>query len=275
MTKSERFQVLVVGAGPAGIAAAAAAAPAASERHAVGIVDDNPAIGGQVWRGGTPLAGDRLAARSLQRFPLAKVTTICGTQIVAQPEPGILLAERDGRPIELRYGKLVLATGARERFLPFPGWTLPNVFGAGGLQALVKSGFPVSGKRVIVAGSGPLLLSVAACVQEHGAVVPLVAEQAPWHRVLGFGLKLTWLGLRKLLQGGSYRWAFRGTRHATGCWPTAVHGTAKVEAVTFRAGKRTWTEPCDMLACGVRPGAQLGIATAAGLRGPQQRGRGR
>ncbi len=51
-------------------------------------------------------------------------------------------------------------------------------------------------------------------------------------------------------KAAAYRWALRGTRYATGCWPTAVHGTAKVEAVTFQAGKRTWTEPCDMLACG-------------------------
>ena len=54
---------------------------------------------------------------------------------------------------------MILATGARELFLPFPGWTLPNVMGAGGLQALVKSGLPIDGKAVVVAGSGPLLLA--------------------------------------------------------------------------------------------------------------------
>ncbi len=242
----ERYQVLIVGAGPAGIAAACAASKAAS----VGVVDDNPAGGGQIWRGGVPPRGDRLAAKWLRRFSQAKVVRIYGTQIVAQPEPGVLLAERDGRPLELRYEKLILATGARERFIPFPGWTLPNVFGAGGLQALVKSGMPVSGKRVLVAGSGPLLLSVAAFLQEHGAQVPLVAEQAPWHRIAGFGLQLARLGLRKLLQGAAYRWALRGTRYSIGCWPTAVHGKAKVEAVTFQRGKRSWTEPCDILACG-------------------------
>src|SRR5208283_2329564 len=105
-----------------------------------------------------------------------------GTQVVAQSEPGLLLAECNGEPVELHYKKLILATGARERFLPFPGWTLPNVVGAGGLQALVKLGVPVRDKRVVVAGSGPLLLSVAAYLKEHGAVVPLVTEQAPWLR---------------------------------------------------------------------------------------------
>ena len=62
---------------------------------------------------------------------------------------------------------LILATGARERFLPFPGWTLPNVMGAGGLQAMVKSGLRFAGKRVVVAGTGPLLLAVAAYLREQ------------------------------------------------------------------------------------------------------------
>lgn len=265
MTKHERFQVLVIGAGPAGIAAACEAGQAAS----VGVVDDNPAAGGQIWRGGTPPGDDRLAAKWLQRFQHAKVVRMHGTQVVAQPEPGVLLAERDSQPVELRYEKLILATGARERFIPFPGWTLPNVTGAGGLQALVKSGVPVSGKRVIVAGSGPLLLSVAAFLQKHGAVVPLVAEQAPWRRVAGFGLKLAWLSPRKLLQGAAYRWAVRGTRYELGCWPTAAHGNAKVEAVTLQGGKRSWTEPCDILACGfgLAPNLELPLLLGCEVRG--------
>jgi NADPH-dependent 2,4-dienoyl-CoA reductase/sulfur reductase-like enzyme len=246
MAQPERFDVLVIGAGPAGIAAACAASEVAS----VGVVDDNPAAGGQIWRGGTPPLRDRLAARWLQRFQQAKVTRIHGTQVVARLEPGVLLTERDGQPVELRYEKLILATGAREQFLPFPGWTLPNVVGAGGLQALVKSGMPVRGKRVIVAGSGPLLLSVAAFLQQHEAIVPLVTEQAPWHRVARFGLQLPRLAPGKLLQGIAYRWALRHTRYALDCWPTTAHGTTKVEAVSLRAGQRTWTEACDILACG-------------------------
>ncbi|MGO9109484.1 MAG: FAD-dependent oxidoreductase [Thermoguttaceae bacterium] len=257
MGMHERFQVLVVGAGPAGIAAACAAGAAAS----VGVVDDNPAAGGQIWRGGAPPAGDFQAAKWLRRFEQAKIARIHGLQVVAQPEPGVLLAECDGRPVALHYDKLILATGARERFLPFPGWTLPNVVGAGGLQALVKSGVPVGGKRVIVAGSGPLLLSVAVSMRQQGATVRMVAEQAPWKRVAGFGLQLAWLSPGKLLQGAAYRWALRGTRYAFGCWPTAVHGNARVEAVTLQAGKRTWTEGCDILACGfgLAPNLELPI----------------
>ncbi len=127
---------------------------------------------------------------------------------------------------------------------------MPNVVGAGGLQALLKAGLPVDGKRIVVAGSGPLLLSAAAYARQCGAIVSVVAEQAPWIRVASFGLQLLWLGPSKLWQGAGCRWLLRNTRYVTGCWPTAAHGNDRIEAVTLRRGGRTWTEPCDILACG-------------------------
>ena len=114
-----------------------------------------------------------------------------------------LLAEDSTVFCELRYEKLVLATGARERFLPFPGWTLPNVMGAGGLQAMVKSGLPIRGKRVIVAGTGPLLLAVAAYLRKHGAEIPVICEQASWSSLARFGAGAGWPGRRRLSRGFS------------------------------------------------------------------------
>jgi NADPH-dependent 2,4-dienoyl-CoA reductase/sulfur reductase-like enzyme len=245
MATHEQFEILVVGAGPAGIAAACSASSAAK----VGLVDDNPTPGGQIWRGGRPPTGDRLA-NWLNRLAEVKIERILGTQLVSAPEPNVLLAERNGTAVELHYDKLILATGARERFLPFPGWTLPNVVGAGGLQALLKAGLPVEGKRVVVAGSGPLLLSVAAYAQQRGAKVAVVAEQAAGLRVAAFGMQLLWLSPGKLSQGLGYRWLLRSARYLTGCWTTAAHGSTMIEAVTLQAGGRTWTEPCDILACG-------------------------
>jgi len=107
----------------------------------VGLVDDNPSFGGQIWRGEFESGHDKNAVRwsHLLRGPRGH-EVVRDKKCFHQPEAGVLLAEGSDSVRELRYQNLVLATGARERFLPFPGWTLPNVMGAGGLQAVVKSG---------------------------------------------------------------------------------------------------------------------------------------
>ncbi|HET9713501.1 MAG TPA: FAD-dependent oxidoreductase, partial [Pyrinomonadaceae bacterium] len=163
--------VLVVGAGPAGMAAAYRAA---QSRARVAVVDDNPAAGGQIWRGEQAKPASREAQAWFERIRSVEIQFINGARVFQQPRPGTLLAETPEGVRELSYTNLVLATGARERFLPFPGWTLPNVMGAGGLQALVKTGLPIEGKRVVVAGSGPLLLAVAAYLRGRGAEVLLI-----------------------------------------------------------------------------------------------------
>ena len=166
----------------------AAAVSAAKSGVRVGIVDENPSLGGQIWRGETSSGSHSVEASSwLNQVKTSSVTHLQGKRVFHQPEPGVLLAEGLDDVAELSYRTLVLATGARERFLPFPGWTLPNVTGAGGLQALVKSGLPIKGKRVVVAGTGPLLLAVAAYLRKHGAEIPMICEQASWSRLAKFG----------------------------------------------------------------------------------------
>jgi NADPH-dependent 2,4-dienoyl-CoA reductase/sulfur reductase-like enzyme len=155
-----------------------AAVRAAEAGAHVGIVDDNASLGGQIWRG--EAKHEETAAQWISRLRTAGATTLCGLRVFHQPEAGVLLAETNENVHVLSYAKVVLATGARERFLPFPGWTLPNVTGVGGLQALVKSGLPIRGKRVVIAGTGPLLLAVAAYLREHGAEIPIICEQASW-----------------------------------------------------------------------------------------------
>jgi NADPH-dependent 2,4-dienoyl-CoA reductase/sulfur reductase-like enzyme len=127
---------------------------------------------------------------------------------------------------------------------------LPGAFGAGGLQALVKAGFSVGSRRVIVAGSGPLVLAVASFLLDHGAYVPLIAEQAPRGRLLRFAGSLLWQQPFKLLEALALRWKTRGTSYRTGCWPIRAVGHKRLESVTLTDGVRTWTEPCDALACG-------------------------
>jgi NADPH-dependent 2,4-dienoyl-CoA reductase/sulfur reductase-like enzyme len=253
-------EVLIVGAGPAGIAAATAAR--AYGRQVI-LLDDNAAPGGQIWRGTTtssaekPARGeDALRRQALDLLARSGAVVMSGYRVFDAPEPATLHAiceGGDGSFVEsFRYEKLILATGARERLLPFPGWTLPGVYAVGGLQALVKGGFSVQGKRIVVAGTGPLLLAVAAHLKDAGATIVSIAEQAPLPRLAAFALSLASHPM-KIWQGLEYRAALIRSPFRTGCWP--VEAIANIDCTSLSAvrltdGKRSWEEPCDLLACG-------------------------
>jgi NADPH-dependent 2,4-dienoyl-CoA reductase/sulfur reductase-like enzyme len=242
--------LLIVGAGPAGLAAAYRAAQSGLR---VTVVDDNPGVGGQIWRGEQAKPVSPEARAWFEKICSVDIQILNGARVFQQPSAGTLLAETSRGVCELSYTSLVLATGARERFLPFPGWTLPNVMGAGGLQALVKTGLPIEGKGVVVSGSGPLLLAVASYLRGRGADVLLIAEQASSMRLAKFGLGLVrqkgklsqaWR-LKKELSGKDAK-----TRYLSASWVVAAHGTDKLEGVTlFQHGQRRQVD-CDYLACG-------------------------
>src|SRR3954468_16884109 len=128
-----------------------AAASAVAESGArVAIVDAGPRLGGQYWRhraGHEPAVVRRARGEHLPESPVWFV------------EPGFRL-HTPSRTVEA--DQLVLATGAHDRSLPFPGWTLPGVVTVGGAQALLKGHGVLVGRRVVVAGAGPFLLAVAA-----------------------------------------------------------------------------------------------------------------
>ena len=253
--------VLVVGAGPAGLAAAWRAA---SEGLRVAVVDDNPSSGGQIWRGEENKPTSPEAQLWLERVRSVNIRFIRGARIFHQAQPGTVLAETTTGTLELSYTNLILATGARERFLPFPGWTLPNVTGAGGLQALVKTGLPIQGKRVVIAGTGPLLLAVAAYLLDQRANVLLIAEQASSLKLAKFGLAL--VGAGKSGQAFEMKLRLKTVKYLNGCWPAAAHGNDKLESVAlFRAGRR-WQVACDYLACGFHLVPNLELAELLGCR---------
>lgn len=247
-----KFDVLVVGAGPAGIAAACAASESGAR---VGIVDDNPAVGGQIWRGGAEHSPSKEASEWHARLARANVSSIYSAKVVARESADVLVAETWEHTLKLKFAKLVIATGARERFLPFPGWTLPGVMGAGGLQALVKSGLSVVGKRVVIAGSGPLLLAVAEYLRRAGAEIVLIAEQSPAGRVRGFAVRL-FFHPAKFWQAIRLRRALGGIPYRFGMWPVAAGGAEKLEWVevvhggTTTSGTTKTRVPCDYFACG-------------------------
>jgi len=258
------FEIVVVGAGPAGLAAACSAAEA---NHRVALVDETPWLGGQIWRGQQATGPLASAAKWFARFQRSRAVLFDRTTVIAAPEPGLLLAERDGQPSRIRWARLVVATGARELFLPFPGWTLPGVMGAGGLLNLVKQGWPVRGQRVVVAGSGPLLLAAAEGFARHGARVICIAEQAPRSALARFGLALC-QHPGKLWQAFRLRRGLRGVPYRFGEWPIRAEGAEQIRSVTLTDGCRTWTHPCDLLACGfgLVPNAELALALGCALQ---------
>jgi len=255
-----RADVAIVGAGPAGIAAATVAAESGKS---VVLLDDNPRPGGQIWRGGAAAAKGS-AALWLARLARTSVHLI-GDACVFNADGMTLFAEVRGNAVRVAAQKIILATGSRERFLPFPGWTLPNVMGAGAFQALMKTGLPVSGKRVVIAGTGPLLLAVASYAVERGANVVAIAEQTSWLRFLGFGIS-TSLVPGKAREAIRLLWQLRHIPQYKSCWPVAACGRNTLESVRLSHGGTSANVPCDYLACGYHLVPCVELAQLLGCR---------
>ena len=266
---TQLFDILVIGAGPAGLAAAHAAAVAAPNAS-IGVVDDNPLAGGQIWRGGADKQPDRRARELWSALQAASNVTFMHQQrVLYAPAAGQLLVQSPTASAVLHYQRLIIATGARELLLPFPGWTLPGVSGAGGLQALAKGGYPVESKRVVIAGSGPLLLAVAATLTERGAQVVAIAEQAATPQLARFALGL-FATPSKIMQGLQLWAALRGIPYHRDCYVTAAGsgGGAYLRSATLRRGDgSTHTIDCDYLACGygLAPNPELAMSLGCAI----------
>jgi thioredoxin reductase len=240
--------VVIIGAGPAGLAAAVRAAEHGGRR--VILIDQGRAPGGQIWRADGAKAPPYAAAAWIRRVHAAGVDVMHAAEVVdARPGEGVGVASADGGSRWVSAADLVLATGARELFLPFPGWTLPGVTGAAGLQALVKQGANVRGRRVVLSGTGPLLLPAAATLARHGAEIAIVAEQTPAEKLRAFARSL-WRTPWQLAEAAALRAAFWRTPYRAGTWVTRADGDTCLREVTLTNGRRTWTEQCDFLACG-------------------------
>jgi NADPH-dependent 2,4-dienoyl-CoA reductase/sulfur reductase-like enzyme len=239
------FDVLVVGAGPAGMAAASV-----TSKHGacVCLIDDNAKPGGQIWRGNHGHGDPRCAALQ-SSLAAARVDLRRESRVVAHPASNVLRIESLTGFEDIGFRRLILATGARELFLPFPGWTLQGVMGVGGLQAMVMGGLPIEGKRVVLSGSGPLLLAVAAALARKGAHVLGIFEQASAARVMTFGMQLVRFP-GKLREGAAYRAAARRAPYLTGAWVVEAHGDRSLQAVTVSVNGALRTIECDYLGCG-------------------------
>ena len=199
--------VVVVGGGPAGLSAALAAAAAGAP---VLLIDSNSRLGGQYWRN----SSDNFDDQHEQHFDLETGLLLINAvkarkEIEVWSEAQIWSATNNEGKITLRIiyqGKekivntanIILCTGAYDRTLPFPGWDIPGVMTPGGVQSLLKGHGVLAGKRVVVAGTGPFLLPVAAgVIKAGGEVVSLLEANKSRRWLTSFNVILENLGKLK------------------------------------------------------------------------------
>jgi D-hydroxyproline dehydrogenase subunit alpha len=266
------FDVVVVGAGPAGLATAVTAALAGCR---VALLDSAPQLGGQFWRHHDDSGrGHRdwsvFAALRAELLDL-DIEYHAGAAVwFVEREPAGFTLQVTGRdPVVAR--RIVFATGAYDRPLPFPGWDLPGVVTPGAAQALLKGSGVAVGSRMVVAGAGPFLLPVATGLLESGVRVAGVYEAGD---PLRYARRPGAIAIGKLGEAAGYaamlarhRVPYR-TRHAV----VAAWGTSSVSSVdVVRLDRRGRTVPgtrrtveCDAVAVGFGFTPQLELPLSLG-----------
>jgi NADPH-dependent 2,4-dienoyl-CoA reductase/sulfur reductase-like enzyme len=246
----ETCELAIVGGGPAGLAAATLAAELGLETV---LFDEQPVPGGQIYRNveanslrhdalGGILGADYARGLALVQSFRASGAGYEPLSAVWQVAPdGKVGISRAGRSYLTRAGRIILATGAMERPVPVPGWTLPGAMGAGAIQTLMKASGIVPDRPVVIAGSGPLLYLVAFQFAKAGAPLKAVVDTStgslPSTARAALPLLSAFAG--DLLKGLSWiarlrAWRIpihRGSR-------LAVEGGSRVEAVSFDSGGR-------------------------------------
>lgn len=266
----ESYDVVVVGAGPAGLAAAAATARAGLSTL---LLDENPGPGGQYWRGltSTPLTKpDRLGPDFWSGIDHVRAVTEAGVEVVHRAtvwsldkslELGISVA---GGSVFVQARRVILATGAMERPFPIPGWTLPGVMTAGAAQTLLKSSGLVPDGRVIVAGQGPLLWLLASQILRMGGRIDRILDTTETRNYLTAAPHApAFVTSRYFLKGMALMMKVRAEVPVTsGVVEISAEGEGRLAAVTWRAGRRTHTAPADVLLLhqGVVPNVNLAMA---------------
>ncbi|RDS83796.1 oxidoreductase [Dyella monticola] len=261
---AEHYDVVIVGAGPAGLAATEAALANGAR---VACLDAHANLGGQVWRKDSAHGWPRRARRIINTL-LAHpaMTWLPQTQVIAA-DAGELLLQDEKHALHISHNALIIATGARELLLPFPGWTLPGVTGAAGLQALSKQGWPLTGRRVAIAGSGPLLLAAAVTARRHGARVLGIYEQASEAAVRDFARTL-WRWPGKAWQAAMLRSQLADIPYRCGSVVTRAKGDGALQSIDIDGPHGTQRLECDQLAVGygLVPNVELAQMLGCALR---------
>lgn len=260
--------LIVLGAGPAGMAAACQAAGAGLS---VLVLDEQPRAGGQIYRDvaraaalrgrilGPDYTGGQALVAALDHPLIAHLPGAVAWRV--DPD-GTVAFSRAGVAGMARGRRLLVATGALERPMPVPGWTLPGVMTAGAAQILLKASGVVAGDAVL-AGSGPLLYLVAAQMVRAGTPPRALVETQGTTDLLAAARHLpgALAGWRMLAKGGALlrELAGAGVPRFRGASAIAVEGADHATAITFDCGGTRHRIPCStvLLHHGVVPNTQV------------------
>jgi NADPH-dependent 2,4-dienoyl-CoA reductase/sulfur reductase-like enzyme len=271
--RTERVDLAIVGAGPAGLSAALEAKAAGAE---VLVIDENDEPGGQIFRqpprsfrieDRARLGRDFERGRRLLDAVAAAGIRVENKTSVWNVAPGHLACCSGETSWEVKSDAIVIAAGAYDRPVPLPGWTLPGVFTSGGVQTLLKSQRILAGRRVLLTGTGPLNLVLANQLAEAGAAVVAVLELAdpgvtelmpmllgPWPLLsdgIGYLMRLVRRGI-PLMRGWTLIEA-RGTDQVT----SAVIGKVDRDWRLIKGTERTLDVDTICLGYGLVPSTEL------------------
>lgn len=246
-----RRDAVIIGAGPAGMSAAIAMAEAGLKPT---VIDENAQTGGQIYRQRPSTLNHRAApshngvvadrgADLRRRFEALsdRIELLCNRQVWGIFESNRLAVTAAHRWQMIEAEHLLLAPGAYEYVPPFPGWTLPGVLTPGAAQIMIKTQAVLPGQRVLVAGTGPFLLVVAAALHEAGVNVLGVVEAVSRAELLRCGWRL-FADLGLLREGGGYLRKLRraGIPIYDGRIIVGAGGDGEVSHVKFAACDRSW-----------------------------------
>ena len=269
---SPQTDLAIIGAGPAGLAAAALARELGLS---VTVLDEQDEPGGQIYRNvgrnaanGAAL-NDILGPDYLRGAALVEAFKGAGADYwpgasVWQVDPDLTVSlTRDGTASQLTARHILVATGAQERPVPIPGWTLPGAMGAGAAQVMLKASGAVPAGRIAIVGSGPLLLLVGQQLIDAGAEVTAVLETTRLADYLSAAgtLPKALTASEYLKKGRAMRRRIRdaGVPILSGVRGLAANGDKRVEEIRFQHRGATRTMPIDTLLLheGVVPNVQI------------------